>query len=122
MKTTPVCTPCGVIDLPVDGTPVRTGPKALRRRYGRSTGAGGRWLIVEPLAKAQVMGGAYLRSEDGRFVIFAIRYRKGDKGFKRYAIWYSTVEYLDGNTYRTGGANRTLYEGSGLESAKKVVP
>lgn len=31
-KTVGVCTPCGVIALPVDGTPVRTGPLAHRRR------------------------------------------------------------------------------------------
>ena len=40
-KTVPVSTPCGVLDLPVDGTPVRTGPRAktaLRRRYGHAAG------------------------------------------------------------------------------------
>jgi len=27
-RTVGVCTPCGVIAMPVDGTPVRTGPRA----------------------------------------------------------------------------------------------
>jgi hypothetical protein len=30
-KTVNVCTPCGMIALPTDGTPVRTGPSARRR-------------------------------------------------------------------------------------------
>jgi hypothetical protein len=95
--------------------------RALRRRYGRSTGASGRWRVLSPLAKAQILGGAYLVSSDGRFVIFARRYRLGDKGYREYRISYSTVEYTGGD-YKAGGANRTLYEGSSLDKAKAAAP
>jgi hypothetical protein len=94
----------------------------LRRRYGHATGADAKWVIVEPLVKAQVMGGAYIKSPDGRFVIFARRYRKGDRGFRHYVVWYTTVEYIDGCTYKTGGANKTLYDGSSINQAKAAMP
>ena len=78
-----------------------------------------RWKIYEPLSKAQILGGAYLVRDDGKYVIFARRHRKGDKGYREYVIHYSTVEYeID---YKTGGANRTLYDGTSLDKAKAAV-
>jgi hypothetical protein len=71
------------------------------------------WILVAPLAQAQILGGAYLASSDGRFVIFARRYRVGDKGRREYRIEFQTVEYLGGDS-RRGGENRTLYEGQNL--------
>ncbi len=67
------------------------------------------------------LGGGYLRSEDGRFVVFARRYRLGDPGYKSYRVVYSTVEYTGGATYATGGAHRVLYEGGSIEKAKAAA-
>ena len=99
----------------IDGTP---GCSKRQCRACKGIGFLPDWTIVEPLAKAQVLGGVYLRSADGRVVIFARRYRLGHKGDRSYRIEFRTVEYLDGATYATGGKNRTLYEGGNLEKAK----
>jgi hypothetical protein len=78
-----------------------------------------RWKHLDTLANAQILGGAYLGSEDGKYVIMARRYRRGDKGFREYVVHYTTVEYV--GSYKTGGANRTLYDGSSLEKAKAAA-
>lgn len=78
-----------------------------------------RWVQIEPLSKAVVHGGGYLRSDDGRFVIFARRWRAGDRSYREYRRYFTAVEYLDGATYRTGGHHRTLVESSSLEAAKR---
>jgi hypothetical protein len=78
-----------------------------------------RWSNLDTLANAQILGGAYLGSEDGKYVIMARRYRHGDKGRRQYVVHYTTVEYV--GSYRTGGANRTLYDGTSLEKAKAAA-
>lgn len=77
------------------------------------------WKHLDTLANAQILGGAYLGSEDGKYVVMARRYRRGDKGRREYVVHYTTVEYV--GSYRTGGANRTLYDGSSLEKAKAAA-
>ena len=77
------------------------------------------WSNLDTLANAQILGGAYLGSEDGKYVIMARRYRHGDKGRRQYVVHYTTVEYV--GSYRTGGANRTLYDGTSLEKAKAAA-
>lgn len=47
------------------------------------------------------------------------RSRHGDKGYRKYVVHYTTVEYVD--SYKTGGANRTLYDGTNLEKAKAAA-
>ena len=77
------------------------------------------WVRLAPIAKAQILGGAYLATMDGKIVIMVRRYRKGDRGFREYVIYYTTVEY-DGS-YKTGGANKTLYDGTSLVKAKAAA-
>jgi hypothetical protein len=77
-----------------------------------------KWIRLHPLSDVLTLGGGYLRSEDGRLVIFARRYRVGSRGSRRPTLEYTSVEYLEGASYRTGGKNRTLYRGSNLAKAK----
>ena len=95
----------------------------LSRRYGHASGAGGRWITVVPLGKTVQTpgGGPYLKTSDGRFVIFAARWRHGDRSYRRYTNHFRTVEYIDGATFMTGGANRDLYDGLSLEKAKAAA-
>lgn len=70
-KTTPICTPCGVINLPVDGTPVHTGPRALARRYGHAQGLpkiGTQVKVKLPAGRDVQLVKVVRHTPDGRFV------------------------------------------------------
>ena len=103
------------------------GSKSVVRRIGPESEEAARepdeWVMVQPLAKAVTIpgGSAYLKSEDGRFVIFASRYRHGDRSFRTYTDHYRTIEYLEGSTYATGGRSRDLYDGTNLDKAKRSI-
>jgi hypothetical protein len=92
--------------------------QVLRLRYGHARNP--QWTVFSPLAKAQVLGGIYLKHANGNVVIFARRYLSGGTGDRHYRIAYSTVRYTAGDS-RTGGAHETLYEGQSLAKAKAVV-
>jgi len=94
------------------------GSDVLESTEARESGAVA-WKKLDTLANAQIMGGAYLGTEDGKYVIMARRYRHGDKGYREYVIHYTTVEYE--GSYKTGGTNRTLYDGQSLDKAKAAV-
>jgi len=57
-----LCTPCGIIDMPSDGSPVRTGPRSKRRgNLVRYTTGGGKHTIAFTRVPVTLVGGTLER-------------------------------------------------------------
>ena len=45
------------------------------------------------VAKISIVGGACMKSEDGRFVIYVTRYLQGERGRRSYVYHYAGIDY-----------------------------